>query len=243
VTLADQALLLAWAATAHWLRGDAKACRALADDAMARARRSDDDRALAAAHTVRALVAAYDGDRLANDTHYLRALDRAEAAGDLLQVIRIRLNRGSRLNEEGFYDEAVTELDLAIGHADLGGYAAFKAIALGNRGEARYHPGQFDHALDDLEVAKSIFQRLGSPLVATRWDRRGTSTRPGGRRRWPAPPSPKPWRCRAPRATSRAWSPAWPGWPGCWPTTTRRRRGRRPTRRWRPARASARSRP
>jgi DNA-binding SARP family transcriptional activator/predicted negative regulator of RcsB-dependent stress response len=164
--VADQALLLAWTATAHWLRGDAERCRALAGDAMARARRSDDDRALAAAHTVRALVAAHDGDRLANDTHYLRALDHAEAAGDLLQVIRIRLNRGSRLNEEGFYDEAIAELDLAIGHADLGGYAAFKAIALSNRGEARCDLGQFDQAVDDLESAKAIFQRLGSLLVA-----------------------------------------------------------------------------
>ena len=163
---ADQALLLAWTATAHWLRGDAASCRALADDAMARAQRSADDRALAAAHTVRALVAAHDGDRLANDSHYLRALDHAERAGDLLQVIRIRLNRGSRLNEEGFYDEAIAELDLAIGHADLGGYAAFKAIALGNRGEARGHLGQYDQAADDLDSATTIFQKLGSLLVA-----------------------------------------------------------------------------
>ncbi|HET6775184.1 MAG TPA: BTAD domain-containing putative transcriptional regulator [Acidimicrobiales bacterium] len=162
----DQALLVAWTATAHWLRGDAASCRALAGDAMARARRSGDDRALAAAHTVRALVAAHDGDRLANDSHYLRALDHAERAGDLLQVIRIRLNRGSRLNEEGFYDEAIAELDLAIGHADLGGYAAFKAIALGNRGEARGHLGQFDQAADDLDSATAIFQKLGSLLVA-----------------------------------------------------------------------------
>ena len=163
---ADQALLVAWTATAHWLRGDADGCRGLADDAMARARRSGDDRALAAAHTVRALVAAHDGDRLANDSHYLRALDHAERAGDLLQVIRIRLNRGSRLNEEGFYDEAIAELDLAIGHADLGGYAAFKAIALGNRGEARGQLGRFDEAVDDLDTATAIFQKLGSLLVA-----------------------------------------------------------------------------
>jgi DNA-binding SARP family transcriptional activator len=163
---ADQALLVAWTATAHWLRGDAASCRALADDGMARARRSGDDRALAAAHTVRALVAAHDGDRLANDSHYLRALDHAERAGDLLQVIRIRLNRGSRLNEEGFYDEAIAELDLAIGHADLGGYAAFKAIALGNRGEAKGQLGQFDQAADDLDSATAIFQKLGSLLVA-----------------------------------------------------------------------------
>lgn len=164
--LVDEALLVAWNATAHWLRGDADACRSLAVDAMARARRSGDDRAQAAAHTAQALVAALDGDRLANDSHYLRALDHAERAGDLLQVIRIRLNRGSRLNEEGLYKEAITELDLAIGLADLGGYAAFKAMALGNRGEARGNLGQLELAVDDLEGAKAIFQRLESMMVS-----------------------------------------------------------------------------
>ncbi len=133
---------------------------------MARARRSGDDRALAAAHTVLALVAAHDGDRLANDTHYLRALDHAERAGDVLQIIRIRLNRGSRLNEEGFHDEAIAELDLAIGLADLGGYGSFKAIALCNRGEARGALGHIDEALDDVQGSKAIFQRMGSLLVS-----------------------------------------------------------------------------
>jgi len=162
----DQALLVCWTATALWLQGDAERCRALAADAMARARRSGADRALAAAHTVAALVAAHDGDRLANDTHYLRALDHAERAGDVLQVIRIRLNRGSRLNEEGFYDEAIAELDLAIGLADLGGYGSFKAIALCNRGEARGALGRFDEAFDDVQTSKATFQRLGSLLVS-----------------------------------------------------------------------------
>jgi DNA-binding SARP family transcriptional activator len=164
--LTDEALLVAWTATAHWLRGDGDRCRALADDAMDRARRSRDDRALAAAHTVQALVAALDGDRLANDGHYLRALDHAERAGDLLQIVRIRLNRGSRLNEEGFYAEAIAELDLAIGLADLGGYAALKGIALGNRGEAHWRLGRFELAIDDLDRAVAIFQRLGSLMVA-----------------------------------------------------------------------------
>ena len=206
---------MCWTATAHWLRGDADRCRALAADAMARARRSGDDRALAAAHTVQALVAAHDGDRLANDTHYLRALDHAERAGDVLQIIRIRLNRGSRLNEEGFHDEAIAELDLAIGLADLGGYGSFKAIALCNRGEARGALGRFDEALDDVEGSKAIFQRHGLA------DRR-VPARPGGRRCTPPgarPPSPtprSPRRSRWPggRATCRASSPRSRAWPG-----------------------------
>ena len=84
----------------------------------------------------------------------------------MLQIIRIRLNRGSRLNEEGFHDEAVAELDLAIGLADLGGYGSFKAIALCNRGEARGALGRFDEAFDDVQTSKATFQRLGSLLVS-----------------------------------------------------------------------------
>ena len=164
--LADEAMLRCWTATAHWLRGESDRCRSLAGDAMARARQSGDDRALAAAYTVQALVAAQDGDRLANDTNYLRALDHAERAGDVLQIVRIRLNRGSRLSEEGFHEDAIAELDLAIGLADLGGYGSFKAIALCNRGEARGALGRFDEALDDVEGSKAIFQRMGSLTVA-----------------------------------------------------------------------------
>ena len=84
----------------------------------------------------------------------------------MLQVIRIRLNRGSRLNEEGFYAEAIVELDLAIGLADLGGYAALRAIALSNRGEAHWRLGRFELAIDDLDRAIAVFQRLGSMMVA-----------------------------------------------------------------------------
>ena len=208
---------------------------------MARARRSGDDRALAAAHTVLALVAAHDGDRLANDTHYLRALDHAERAGDVLQIIRIRLNRGSRLNEEGFHDEAIAELDLAIGLADLGGYGSFKAIALCNRGEARGALGRFDEALDDVQGSKAMFQRMGSLLVSYPLGQAGApARRPRARPPSPTPRTPRRSTWRAGRATCRASSPPSPGWPGWWPPTTPSGRGRWPTRPWpRPAAGSA----
>ena len=139
----------------------------------------------------------------------------------LLQIIRIRLNRGSRLNEEGFHDEAIAELDLAIGLADLGGYGSFKAIALCNRGEARGALGRFDEALDDVQSSKAIFQRMGSLLVAYplgqaadlhaapgqhRARLRGLHR--GGRRRAPVG------RPAGPRARARR------AWPGSWRRTT-----------------------
>ena len=125
-----------------------------------------DPQALAAAHTVLAMLAALEGDRGANDAHYLRALEYAEKAGDVLQLIRVRTNRGSRHVEECAYEEAIAELDLALRLADLAGFAAFRALALNNRGEALAKLGRFDEAVADLEAAKDLYQRLGSRMVA-----------------------------------------------------------------------------
>jgi DNA-binding SARP family transcriptional activator len=162
----DVALLHAWHASAHWLRGDAQTCRALATRAHEVAVASGEDRALAAAHTVLAMLAALEGDRASNDAHYLRALDHAERAGDVLQIIRIRVNRGSRNLEEGAYEAAIVELDLAIRLADLGGFGAFRALALTNRGESRLRLGRLEEAIADLDAARLIYQRLGSDDVA-----------------------------------------------------------------------------
>jgi ATP/maltotriose-dependent transcriptional regulator MalT/DNA-binding SARP family transcriptional activator len=164
--LRDDALLRAWTASAHWLRGDGDACRELAAAALETASASGDDQALAAAHTIAAMVAALDGDRRANDAHYLRALDHAARAGDVLQTIRIRANRGSRFVEEGYYEEAIAELDEAVASAEVAGFAAFHALALSNRGEALSRVGRLDEAIGDLEAARGLYQRLESRLVA-----------------------------------------------------------------------------
>ena len=112
------------------------------------------------------MLAAVEGDRGANDAHYLRALDYAQQAGDVLQLIRVRTNRGSRHLEEGAYEEAITELDLALRLADLAGFAAFRALALSNRGDARAKLARFEEAVADLEDARELYQRLGSRMVA-----------------------------------------------------------------------------
>ena len=164
--LANEALLHAWWASALWLRGDIDACRALATMALREASEASDDHALAAAHTVLAMLAAVDSDRRANDAHYLRALTHATRANDVLQAIRIRANRGSRAVEEGYYAEALTELDEAIRLADLAGFAAFRALALSNRGQALLSMGRLDEAISDLESARAVYQRMESRLVA-----------------------------------------------------------------------------
>jgi DNA-binding SARP family transcriptional activator len=162
----NAALLHAWWAAACWLRGEIETCRGLAAAGRREALEAGDDQALAAIHTVLAMLAALDSDRRANDAHYLRALDHAARAGDVLQQIRIRTNRGSRLTEEGFYEDALGELDLAIGLADLGGFAAFRALALSNRGEALTHLGRLDEAVAELEASRALYTRLESSMVS-----------------------------------------------------------------------------
>ncbi|HEX9854928.1 MAG TPA: tetratricopeptide repeat protein [Acidimicrobiia bacterium] len=162
--LGNEAILLGWTASAHWLRGDRDRCASLASQALDAARLSQDPKALAAAHTAMALVAAMEADRSANDTHYLRALEHAQRAGDVLQATRIRVNRGSRSLEEGSFGEALEELDVALRLADLAGFASFRALALSNRGQALLHMGRLEEAIKDLEEARSIYRRVGSKL-------------------------------------------------------------------------------
>lgn len=164
--VADRALLAGYAGAAAWTIGDLEHARALAAQALTLATGARDDRALSVAFTTAALVAASDGDRVANDWNYVRALQHAERAGDALQIARIRSNRGSRLMEEGEFEEALIELDLAVRHADLGGYGVMLALALSNRGEVRVKLGRLDEARTDLTTAVDLLQRQGSGLVA-----------------------------------------------------------------------------
>ena len=101
----------------------------------------------------------------ANARFYDIALDHAERAGDVAQIVRIRTNRGSRLTEQGQYAQAVAELDLAITTAELAGSDTFSALAYNNRGEAYLALGQLDLALADLRRAHDIWTRLASNRI------------------------------------------------------------------------------
>ena len=158
----DDALLQAAMASVHWLRGEAEECRRMAHRAGVAAEASGDPQAQAAVYTARAMLAALEGDRRANDAFYLKALDAAERSGDVLQVIRIRVNRASRSNEEGDYRDALRELDVAIRLAELTGFALFLALGLNNRAESHFRLGALDRALTDLRAAQALYQRIGS---------------------------------------------------------------------------------
>lgn len=163
---ADRALAAAWGSAAAWLTGDVPVCRELAERAAELADAGNSARAKAATHTALAMLAALDGDRRSNDMHYLRALDHAQQAGDVLQIIRIRANRGSRFLEEGYYVEAIAELDTAVALADLAGFASLRTLAVNNRGEAARRLGRLDDAARDMQAALAEQQRLGSRMAS-----------------------------------------------------------------------------
>jgi DNA-binding SARP family transcriptional activator len=112
------------------------------------------------------MLAALDSDREANDAHYLRALDHATAAHDVLQLVRIHANRSSQHLEEGDSAGALVEAEVAVRLADLAGVATFRALALNNRGEALLALGRLDEARVELEAARAVFDRLGSSMAS-----------------------------------------------------------------------------
>ncbi|MBW3664978.1 MAG: tetratricopeptide repeat protein [Actinobacteria bacterium] len=161
----DRAMVHAWAGAAAWMQSDIDSARREAEHAIEITRSHHHDHALAATYTLRAMLAAVDGDRAANDHYYLRALEHAERAGDLLQLVRVRTNRGSRLLEEGEHVEALAELEVSLRHADLIGAVPLQAMALSNRGQVLRRLGRLDEATADLVTSRESFERTGSRWV------------------------------------------------------------------------------
>ena len=162
---ADAVMCAAMVATVRWLQGDRDACADAADAAHEQAVALGDPRTLAATHTVLAMLAALDGNRRANDAHYLRALEHAERAGDIVQQIRIRCNRASHHLEEGAYQDALAELDIAGRLSDMTGFTPFAALTLSNRAETLLRLGRLEEAELDAADATAWWQAQGSRLV------------------------------------------------------------------------------
>lgn len=155
----------ALAASAHWLLGDRDSCSATIGPARARAVALGDDVALAAVHTVVAMLAAVDGDRRANRAHYLRALDHAGRAGHAAHQIRILTNLGSHHLEEGRWDEALTHLDRAKDVAEANDHRWFLPMTRSNRAHVLLHLGRLEEAADEARRSIQLWERLGSAFA------------------------------------------------------------------------------
>ncbi|HEX4818086.1 MAG TPA: BTAD domain-containing putative transcriptional regulator [Nonomuraea sp.] len=162
---ADAAMCAASMASVLWVKGDRAGCAELAELALEQAGSVGDPAALAMANTVLAMLAALDGDRRANDAYYLRALEYAERAGDVFQLIRIHANRASRHLDEGAYADALAETDHAVRLADLVSFAPYAALNAANRAGALIGLGRLEEAATEAEAAVAGWEAMGSRLV------------------------------------------------------------------------------
>ena len=162
----EEALLCAWTASAHYRRGDADAARALSDQALQAADRSGDPHAQAAAHAAVAMAMDAVGDFAGADLHPRKALDAAERAHDVLQLCRVRNNRGSLLLDQGLYADAIDELATAVELAELGGFPQLLGLALMNRGLCRWCLGRLDEANADYEAAVGVYRQSGTSEIS-----------------------------------------------------------------------------
>ncbi|WP_433795594.1 BTAD domain-containing putative transcriptional regulator [Actinoplanes sp. CA-252034] len=162
----DRALLAAWSASVAWARGEVAACRELADEALAGA--TGEPRALAAAHTALALLAAAEGDRRGNERHYALGLAAAERCEDRTQQLRIRTNRASQRMEEGDLTGALAELDHVLWRFGIGPDAHPNGLGLvhNNRAEILVRAGRLAEARDGFRAALTVLQRAGAAGVA-----------------------------------------------------------------------------
>lgn len=218
---ADRALLSAWTATAHWSLGDVAACADHARQGHEHAMASGDERALAAAHVTLALYWSLAADPAGSQEHYARALGFAEAARDVVEVTRIRVNRAHHLLVEARYADVLAEIRPAAELCERTGHAAMLAVALCNEAEALARLGRFDEAAEGYQRALALYQRMGSRWVAFPLVGSGTST--GGRasatRR--GPPTRRPSGSPGSAVTGRPWCRRLPAWRVSWSTTSR----------------------
>ena len=172
--LAEESLLYAWIASAHYHRGDVAQSATAAERSLELANAAAMPRALTAAHTAMGM-----SSELAHDFHraaleFDSALEWAEEAGDALQEVRIRNARGALELDRGDVAGAFRTLDEAVRLADTVGFATFHARALVNRGRAHQGLGRFEEALADFRSAREIYDRIGSPSVAYALVREGS---------------------------------------------------------------------
>ncbi len=158
---ADEAQLLAFTCIVLWNQANLDDAREAASSALDAAREAADPRALAAAHYACALVAVAR-DEHAFEEHSRRALEAAQAAGDLHQRVRILLLVQGPLPPR----EALPVAEEAVAVAELAGADLYRAAAFQARGAVKRLLGRLDEALVDLERARALWERHGSTRMA-----------------------------------------------------------------------------
>jgi DNA-binding SARP family transcriptional activator/tetratricopeptide (TPR) repeat protein len=162
----DDALLLAWTATAQLMAGEAGPATRTARQALAAAHAAADQRALATAHIALAVCLAVGGEPAASATHHAEALRIAERIGDVLLITRIQTNRTHTLLAGARYPEALDAAQQAVRSADAAGHANLLSIAACNEALVLGRLGRYEESVARYEQVIQLSQRMGSRRVA-----------------------------------------------------------------------------
>jgi DNA-binding SARP family transcriptional activator len=161
----EEGLLLAQTASARWRTGDVEGARPLAARALEVAVASGAAQTLAAAHQIVSILEAHDGLERQAEARSLVAIEAAERARDVPQIVRLRANRGAGFRLMGRYGEAMAELDAAIRLCHLNGLAVWLAFGLWTRGDVLFQLGRSEEAIADYEEARWVCMSQGSGMV------------------------------------------------------------------------------
>jgi ATP/maltotriose-dependent transcriptional regulator MalT/DNA-binding SARP family transcriptional activator len=160
-SVSDETRLLSFAAVASWLSGAADDADRMAKDAVDRALALDESDVVVAARNAAGIVASGLGRHDEAVVHLMRAAEVAERGGDLLGLLRTRVNLADPLLAEGRYVEALEHLAAALELAEVSGYVFFQALALNNRAAAYLALGRLDEAYTDFEASVRLYASIG----------------------------------------------------------------------------------
>lgn len=163
---ADEARLLALVANAYRMTGDLKGAEAVAARAAGAARHCEDRAARAAVAQARGMIAVAEGDRRQAEAYCAAALADAEAGGDLLQALWIRLCRALHLLDMGGPQAALAQAAAVRGLAERWESPFLAGHALTICARANVRLGALESAAGDLTAAIELFQKVGSRFVA-----------------------------------------------------------------------------
>ena len=163
---AEEGLLFAWIASAHYHRGDVRESAEAAEQG-ARVRGRLRRCAVARRGPYRDRHERGAGPRLQRRDARVRPGARVRGAGGRRAPGGPDPERPRRARDRpGGRQAAFTTLDQAVRLAEAVGFASFHARALVNRGRAHQGLGRFEEALADFSAAREIYDRVGSPSVA-----------------------------------------------------------------------------
>ena len=113
-----------------------------------------------------ALVVSLGGDPATVEEEYAKAAVHAAAAGDLVQIARIDVNRSHHLLADARFAEAVDVAARAGAAAGQLGSATLLAVALDNEAEGLIRLGRLDDALARCERALALAAEIGTHRTA-----------------------------------------------------------------------------